>query len=421
MAKKAWTEPKPLCEKLQYLIGVPAQYLDNFESLNKGSMVEVRKLCNLRSIIIANFTDINSQFREGVSLGDIKDTSRLVADCAKCGIIIENKFSLSRNVIELNELINEKIKPISMGFRPLPAEWVQDLFVMPNGDTTDGVRAAVRRYRQFKNFYPYQKYINWNFAETSEEKRSKNIFGNDKELHEILSEVHSNKSSRLFDFIGTSQRVVVVVDCENSDAQRLYNALLPMQAFISKIILIDDAHTNAMWEELVTDFRAAGVTVEHDELARLKEQKSLVDLRMTAKTCEEFYKNNIQDFILATSDSDIWALITSLPSANILVLAEKCKCGDVLIEALTQSNIHHVFMEDVVEDSTKLMDRIMHKKIDDIIDKQCIDVRRFVISAAQKLNLYLDKETVDRYTTEVMAEICMNKDMENGKVSLSME
>lgn len=421
MAKKAWTEPKPLCEKLQYLIGVPAQYLDNFETMNKGIVVEVRRLCNLRSIIIANFTDINNQFREGVSLGDIKDTSRLVADCAKCGIIIENKSSLSRNIIELNEIINEKIKPISLGFRPLPNEWVQELFAMPNGDTVDGVRAAVRRYRQYKNFYPYQKYINWNFAETSEEKRSKNIFGNDRELQEILAEAHTNKSSQLFDFIGTSQNVVVVVDCENSDAQRLYDSILPMQAFVSKVILIDDEHTNAMWEELAIDFRANGVTVEHDELARLKEQKSLVDLRMVAKTCEEFYKNNVQDFILASSDSDIWALITSLPNANILVLAEKCKCGDVLIEALTQSNIKRVFMEDIVEDSTKLMDRIMHKKIDDIIDKQCIDVRRFVISAAQKLNLYLDKDTVDRYTSETLAEICMSKDEEGGRITLSIE
>ena len=56
MEKKVWTEPKPMCEKLQYLIGVPSQYIDNYDTLNKGVMIEVRKLCSLRSMIIANFT-----------------------------------------------------------------------------------------------------------------------------------------------------------------------------------------------------------------------------------------------------------------------------------------------------------------------------------------------------------------------------
>ena len=81
--------------------------------------------------------------------------------------------------------------------------------MMPDGDTVDGVKEAIRRYRKFKNSYPYQKYINWDFALTSEEQRSKNLLGSDAELQEILQEAHSNK---LLEFIETSQKVVVVVD-----------------------------------------------------------------------------------------------------------------------------------------------------------------------------------------------------------------
>ena len=103
MAKKEWTEPKPMCEKLQYLIGVPSQYIDNFDTLNKGVMIEVRKLCALRSMIIANFTGINDEFRNRVQLADISLTARYVADLAKCGINIVNSGSLSRNIIELND------------------------------------------------------------------------------------------------------------------------------------------------------------------------------------------------------------------------------------------------------------------------------------------------------------------------------
>lgn len=421
MAKRIWTEPKPMCEKLQFLIGVPSQYIDNFDTLNKGVMAETRKLCSLRSLIIANFTDINEQFRNRVELRDIPATSRLVTDLLKYNIEIVNAGSLSRNVIELNTLIDTRIEKIALGFKGIPQEWIQELFRMPNGDSVDGVRVAVRRYRQFKNFYPYQKYVNWPFAETPEEKRSKNIFGNDKELHAMLAEIHANKTSQLLDFVGVANDVVVVVDCENSDAQRLYNALSNVKHALRKIILIDDTHTNMMWDELVKEYKEAGIVIEHDELPRLKEQKSLVDLRMVAKTCEEFYKNQVSHFILASSDSDIWALINSLPDAEILVLAEKCKCGDVLIEALTQNNIKRVFMEDVSQDTTDLMDRIMHRQIDTMMSKNFIDVRRVVVNAAQKLNLFLEKETIDKYTSEALSEICPVKDYDTGKIIVTVE
>ena len=421
MAKKVWTEPKPMCEKLQYLIGVPSQYIDNFDALNKGVMAETRKLCSLRSLIIANFTDINEQFRNGVQLADIPMTARLVSDIAKYDINIVNAGSLSRNVIELNSLIDARIEKIALGFKGIPQEWIQEMFSMPAGDTIDGVRMAVRRYRQFKNFYPYQKYVNWPFAETPEEKRSKNIFGNDKDLHTLLAEIHANKKSKLIDFVGTAKDVVVVVDCENSDAQRLYDALNTVKGNLRKIILIDDTHTNLMWDEMVREYREAGITIEHDELPRLKEQKSLVDLRMVAKTCEEFYKNSVSHFILASSDSDIWALISSLPDAEIMVLAEKCKCGDVLIEALTQHKIQRLFLEDITTASSELMDRIMHKQIEALMSKSYIDVKRTVIHAAQKLNLFLDKAVIDRYTSEALAEVCAVKEEETGKVILTME
>lgn len=421
MAKKEWTEPKPMCEKLQYLIGVPSKYIDNFDILNKGIMAETRKLCSLRSLIIANFTEINEQFRNYVQLADISMTARLVADLAKYGIEIVNSGSLSRNVMKLNELIDIRIEKIALGFKGIPQEWIQELFRMPNGNDVDGVRAAVRRYRQFKNFYPYQKYINWPFAETPEEKRSKNILGNDRELHELLAEIHRNKTVLLTDFIGTAKDVVVVVDCENSDAQRLYDSLAFMKRFLRKIILVDDTHTNLMWDELVREYRNEGIRVEHDELPRLKEQKSLVDLRMVAKTCEEYYKNHVEHFILVTSDSDVWALITSLPDADIMVLAERCKSGDVFIEALTQHSIKYVFMEDITEESTLLMDRIMRKEIEKQMSRSYIDVRRIVTTAAEKLNLYLDKETIDLYVSEALGEIVPVEDIGKTRIIVMPE
>ena len=145
----------PLCKKLQYLIGVPAKYIDDYDTLNDGVRREIRKLCSLRSMIIANFTEINEQFSSGVELRDIDATGWIVNDLALLGITINNAHSLSRNVMALNELIDDRVKDVSLEFDYLPEEWIQELLHMPNGDTVGGVQDALRRYRQFKNYYPY--------------------------------------------------------------------------------------------------------------------------------------------------------------------------------------------------------------------------------------------------------------------------
>lgn len=416
MAKKEWSEPKPMCEKLQYLIGVPSQYIDNFDTLNKGVMIEVRKLCALRSMIIANFTDINEQFKSYVQLANIPFTARFVEDLAKLGINIVNSGSLSRNVIELNNLIDTRMEKIALGFKYIPQEWIQELFHMPNGNDVEGVRTTVRKYRKFKNYYPYQKYINWPFEETPEEMRSKNILRNDTVLHELLAEIHRNRYTDLMDFAGVAGDAVVVVDCENSDAQLLYEAMRITKRLVSKIILVDDTHTNKMWDELVHEYREEGIQIEHDELPRLKKEKSLVDLRMVAKTCEEFFKNKVQNFIFVSSDSDLWALICSIPEAKILVLAERSKSGEMFIESLTQSNIQVIFMEDIIEPSTELMDRIMRRKLRELKTNAYIDAKHIVINAAQELNLYLKPEDLNRYISEYREGIVPIEDAVADKV-----
>lgn len=414
-------EEKILCQKLQYLVGVPSRYIDNFDDLNKGILKQIRKLCSLRTVILANFSAINTEFKNFKELRDISLVASYFTELDALGIVIDKARNLSMQVAGLNALIDERIEKISLGFKWIPPEWIQEIFHMPDGDTVEGVQAAKTRYRQFKNYYPYQRYINWPFAETPEEIRTKNIFGNDESLHEALAVIHRLKSIELYDFVGMADKIVLIVDCENSDAQRLYDTILPFKYRLNKIILVDDTHTNKMWDEMVREYQECGITIEHDELPRLKEQKSLVDHRMVAKTCEEYYKNHVEHFILVTSDSDVWALITSLPDADIMVLAERCKSGDVFIEALTQHSIKYVFMEDITEESTLLMDRIMRKEIEKQMSRSCIDVRRIVTTAAEKLNLYLDKETIDLYVSEALGEIVPVEDIGKGRIIVMPE
>ena len=393
-----------LCKKLQFLIGAPEQYIDDFDAYN-GIHIEVRRLCTLRSSIVSNFFDINKKFCVNHSLYDVSELISQIDDLSESGIIISVYHgSLSRQLMELNQLIDKRMEKLSTEFHPIPAEWIEELFHMPDGDTTDGVKNACIKFHKFRRYYPFQMYINFDFAVVREEQRSKNIFGNDGCLQNLLTEVHG-RFCKLYSFIGAHRDVVVVVDCENSNPQRLYNCLRPALYAISKIILVNDKHSNALWTAFAEELTALGFRVEHVQIERLKSEKSLTDLKMVAMTCEEYYQNGIRSFVFASSDSDIWALVTGLPDADTMVLAERCKSSDALIDALTQNGIPSAFMEDVQKDSTELMDKVVSREMQSMIQKRRLEPRRIVLNVLDKLNLYPDAETFERYIKEAEAVI----------------
>lgn len=111
------------------------------------------------------------------------------------------------------------------------------------------------------------------------------------------------------------------MDCENSDVYKLYSVLKNLNqdelSKVEKIVLYDDSHTTEGWDWLEKFTR---IPVEHVEVDRVTSRKSLVDIKMTAGVCTDFYKNDITSFILVSSDSDYWGLISSLTEARFLVI-----------------------------------------------------------------------------------------------------
>lgn len=138
-----------------------------------------------------------------------------------------------------------------------------------------------------------------------------------------------------------------MVDCENSDPYRLVAALKGLDADVtqkvSKIILFDDVHTVNAWRILESHTE---IPVEHVMTERVMQSKSLVDIEMTARTCMEHYRNLVDSFIIVSSDSDYWGLITSLPEARFLMMIEREKCGPDMKAALANSGIFYCYIDD---------------------------------------------------------------------------
>ena len=122
---------------------------------------------------------------------------------------------------------------------------------------------------------------------------------------------------------------------------------LPYFAKINSVsknsILFDDIHTVLAWQILE---QYTQIPIEHITVERVKSSKSLVDIKLTVRACQEHYQNGVDSFIIVSSDSDYWGLISSLPTAHFLVMIEREKCGVDMKEAMLGSGIFYCYIDD---------------------------------------------------------------------------
>ena len=116
-----------------------------------------------------------------------------------------------------------------------------------------------------------------------------------------------------------------------------------MKEKIVKIILCDDPNSSAAWRVLD---KYTDVPVEHIMTERVLQRKSVVDIKLTAEVCKEHYQNNVDSFVLTSSDSDYFSLITSIPQARFLVMMEKEKSCYELKQRLIGMEITFANMEE---------------------------------------------------------------------------
>lgn len=93
---------------------------------------------------------------------------------------------------------------------------------------------------------------------------------------------------------------------------------------------------------------------------------------MTAGVCQSHFADGIDSFILVSSDSDFWGLITSLPNAKFLVMYEYENCGKAVKNALEEHGIYYCAIDDFCSGSVDGFKRavllgIMQKYLKDIL------------------------------------------------------
>lgn len=363
------TDTKTIVATIAYLIGVRKNswilaYMENCPELlveleRNQDAKTIRYLCKLRTMLMRNFMKTDNCLRY-----DLKNIDRIdwfdaenIRQLEQWGfeIILMNKRA-SDYSLHFNQLISANIEKCHVLFPDWVAwEYIKDLFLIPKYTKGENQKYEFEKYMNHIDWYPYQMYLHWKpqdlgnilytdgkFLEILYDMNG-DYFGDSSKYKGVVNDVKDN----IYDFIEHSYKTVLVVDCENSDVYKLYGALKSLNQTeiqkIHKIILYDDTHTTNGWDYLD---KLVSIPVEHIEVERVTDRKSLVDIRVTAGICREFYRDDVSSFILLSSDSDYWGLISSLPEAEFLVMIEYAKCGNAIKDTLEEHGIYYCSLDD---------------------------------------------------------------------------
>ena len=436
-----------LVSEVAYLIAVPKRIFENdFESpqlsvyerleLDKSARI-IRNLCILRTSIERNFKKINDLMRmEYKGLYSIPEY--IYPECLKqlgedgVDFIQRSSTKLCHHVIEINRIISQRIHNCKNIF-PVWIKWdyIKELFLMPNGLTEAGTKTAADIYYANLSFYPYQMYINW------PPKDEGNILYNDKKFATLLYSWHNDRfmegskvsdagayiKNSIYDFINENENTVLVVDCENSDPYKFCAALRNLDREIikkiSRIILFDDVHTTDTWSILESYIR---IPVEYLLIERIKQDKSLVDIRLTTRVCKEHWQNQVNAFVLVSSDSDYWGLISALPDAEFLVMIEHTKCGPDMKSALEERGIFYCYLDDFYTGNSEDIkrDAILREMKRWADDRFHFNINEMLDSALYQTRINLSEEERRYFTERYLKTMTLNID-EEGELSLGFK
>ena len=460
---------------MAYLVGVPEDQFGKkykrsvYEELDKNDRAKiVRSLCSIRNAIMRAPGKITTLLKhEMKSLDTMPDVINpdLFSYLTEQRITIITGTKL-KAITEYIAIINNHISnQVGACEKLFPAwvkwEYVKDCLVMPSGGKPDRVQAAVDRLQSNFNSYPFQCYMNWPvddpkaYVEEPENYAAPmatgNVLCNDKKFLVLLYRVHNDEFQdfgRVFDaseeakhsvtdYMLTHDDITVLVDCENSDPYKLCAMLDFLKeeqrdllenpgkygedahfGSIRKIVLFDDYHTIDAWDVLENYTR---VEIDHQEVERVLNHKSLVDMAMAVGACKEHFCNNVNSFMVASSDSDYWGLMRALPDADFMVLAERSKFSHETEHFYEDHEIKTCFMDDFAGNLTKIKEGALRYSLEKHMNNMItVNLYDTLSNMYDELRLDMSFQERENYRKQLARKLHISVD-DQGEISFHID
>ena len=367
--EESTVETRTIVALIAYMIGVrnsnlKLHYEDCSKTFDKLKEIKeakiIRYLCKMRTALIRKYSRVDHELRFDMKNLDRQEyfDTRNIQELEALGVpVLEVNYTAEKYMMKICSLIALHIDDCMKLF-PEWVKWdyIRDLFILPKYNQPKVIAKEINLYRTQYNNYPFHNYIHWNPQEDSGL-----ILTYDRKFLAVIYAQHGDRFSEfaklrdaaertknnIYDFIDNASRVAIAVDCENSDPFKLYSVIKGLDeaetAKISKISLYDDANTTPAWDILG---KYLHIPVEHIEIKRIVGHKSLVDIKMAVSISRDYYENGITSFLLFSSDSDFWGLMSSMPQMKFLVMYEYDKCGAAILATMREQNIPYNAMDD---------------------------------------------------------------------------
>ncbi len=401
-----------LVTTVAYLLGVPEDEfknggifdIDTYSAIKADVNAEIiRSLCILRQQIFINYTEINMRRNNLTPLDSMTDivSADLIRFLRKHDIditsIATNSPNVTYNVAYINQFILDRIDKIKKHIPEwIKYEYVRSLFLIPGGyagpngsqirnknqqqSILTKIHVARGEYLQHKAFCPYRVFLMWPRMLDEDDgnvlyndaKFLKMLYGANKDFFaatEYIIDAEQTEKDSIYEFVNEAYNIAVFVDCENVNPFAFAATILNLDAKnlkkIKKIVLYDDVNTSTAWDHID---KLIDLEFEKNDLNRVLDNKSLVDVTMTAGVCTAFYKDAVESIILVSSDSDFWGLMSALPNARFFVLNESVKTSKAILDKFDEKSIKHCFMDKFAQDKVQeFKDKLLGKGLSDFI------------------------------------------------------
>ena len=373
---------REIVSRIAYLIGIddryfgigqndtanPQFYKSVYEEMNQDKEARiVRNLCHLRTNLQKNFKPILIEMTSDVkNLNSIPDLvpQEALKTLEDDGIqFVRARRRLDEYIVDVHNYLLPHV-PNCQKFFPEWIKWpyIKNLFFIIKGNTTEGNKEAAKLYNEFRDWFPYQSFINWD-----PDLNDGNILRDDAKFLPILYERNKDRfydmskvteagDAALTDpeeFFSRAERVIIAIDCENADPCKVIGITKDLQdrgmlSKVSKILLVDDEHTSPQWRALR---RNENLPLEYYLTDRVKEEKSAVDVALAIKCYREIVEsraegNVIDSAIIISSDCDFWPLIELTPEVNFLVMLEYDNCSQAYYQRLQNNDIPFFYIDE---------------------------------------------------------------------------
>lgn len=431
-----------LVSKVAYLIGVALKAFEGNQTLqlswfrqmeqDRNARV-IRNLCRLRTILFRRYKQINTELYYNLkNLNTLPEyiPEELLTQLSTDGIeIIHVNWTINQYIVQISEDIKNNIAQCRSWF-PIWLSWeyIREMFLIPKIRDQRQLKAVWGYYTNHLENYPYQMFISCRASEQG------NILFNDEKfvtflygMHGIafedrqkLKDASDYTKGNIHSFIEHGDSVAVIVDCENANLFKLYSLLerLDRGAIqkIKKIILYNDIHTSTAWALLN---RFTTINVEHKMVDRIKEDKSLVDMKLAVGTCRQYYENHIESFVLVSSDSDYWGLITELSECRFMVALEYEKTSGKIIEAMKEKGVAYCYIDDFCSGNLEpIQSEALLLEIRSYLRENAVNVEGLLQNALNNTRIHFTDKEVEGFKKRYLSRAHVVLD--NNKLTIEL-